>query len=52
MIIHNNQNRDKLKEDLQKFAQTSEHILRTFDVINDENEVTLMTNFTFAFNVF
>ena len=33
VIIHNNQNRDKLNDDLQKFAQTSEQILRTLDVM-------------------
>ena len=33
VIIHNNQNRDKLNDDLQKFVQTSEHILRTLDVM-------------------
>ena len=33
VIIHNNQNRDKLNDDLQKFAQTSGQILRTFDVM-------------------
>ena len=30
---NNNQNRDKLNDDLQKFAQTSGQILRTFDVM-------------------
>ena len=33
VIIHNNQNRDKLNDDLQKFVQTSEQILRTLDVM-------------------
>ena len=33
VIIHNNQNRDKLNDDLQKFAQTNEQILRTFNVM-------------------
>ena len=33
VIIHNNQDRDKLNDDPQKFAQTSEQILRTFDVM-------------------
>ena len=33
VIIHNNQNRDKLNDDLQKFAQTNEQILRTFVVM-------------------
>ena len=33
VIIQNNQNRDKPNDDLQKFLQTSEQILRTLDVM-------------------